>query len=143
MKPESLRRWTIHISHLAVVPVSRNWYKTVSKIKQKRIYHIFYKSYSIKLIVALNWSYSTNTHQSKKDNIRHEPENLKFAYNLIFCLNLAFLIDIIDTIITFSPYSLNDVKRTSADDNAVYWSRYRRKSRDQYTALLLEKNIVM
>ena len=32
MKPENLRRWTITIRHLSDVPVSRNWYTTVSKL---------------------------------------------------------------------------------------------------------------
>ena len=45
MKPENLRRWTIHIRHLFDVSVSRNWYKTVSK------YAILYKSCSIKQII--------------------------------------------------------------------------------------------
>ena len=35
LKPENLRFWTIHIRHLSDVPVSRNWYKTVSKLYQK------------------------------------------------------------------------------------------------------------
>ena len=30
MKPENLRSKTILIKHLSDVPVSRNWYKTVS-----------------------------------------------------------------------------------------------------------------
>ena len=55
MKPENLRRWTIHIRHLSDVPVSRNWYKTV-KIIPKRIYIRF----RIRVVV-LNGSYSTNT----------------------------------------------------------------------------------
>ena len=34
MKPENLGHWTIHIRHLSDVPVSRNWYKTESKLYQ-------------------------------------------------------------------------------------------------------------
>ena len=34
LKPENLKRWTIHKRHLSDVPVSRNWYKTVSKLYQ-------------------------------------------------------------------------------------------------------------
>ena len=32
IKSENLRRWTMHIRHLSDVNVSRNWYKTVSKL---------------------------------------------------------------------------------------------------------------
>ena len=34
MTPENLRSWTIPIRHESDVPVSRNWYKTVSKLYQ-------------------------------------------------------------------------------------------------------------
>ena len=33
MKSENLRSWTIHIKYLSDVPVSRNWYKTVSNFR--------------------------------------------------------------------------------------------------------------
>ena len=52
MKPENLRRWPIHIKHLSDVPVSRNWYKTVSKLCENSIW--------IK-VVGLNRLYSANT----------------------------------------------------------------------------------
>ena len=38
MKPaDNLRRWTIHIRNLSDIPVSRNWYKTVSNLYLIRI----------------------------------------------------------------------------------------------------------
>ena len=45
-------------------------------------------------------SYICNFVQSENDNIPQEPENLRFAHITIF----SFLIDIIDNIITYSPY---------------------------------------
>ena len=55
MKPENLRRWTIHMRHLSDVPVSRNWYKTASKLYQN-----IYIRFRIKVVV-LNRPYSANT----------------------------------------------------------------------------------
>ena len=40
-KPENLRRWTIFIRHLSDVPVSRSWYKTVSKLDENSYIHNF------------------------------------------------------------------------------------------------------
>ena len=51
IKPENLRRWTIHIRHLSDVSVSRNWYKTVSKLYEN----------SLTCKFVLNRSYSANT----------------------------------------------------------------------------------
>ena len=51
------------------------------------------------------------------------PENLRFAPVKIFNFNFAFLIDIIDNIITYSLYSPYYVTRTSTNGRAVYWSR--------------------
>ena len=42
--------------------------------------------------------------QSENDDIPQEPENLRFAPIIFFYF--AFLIDMIDNIITYSPYSL-------------------------------------
>jgi len=43
--------------------------------------------------------------QSENDDIPQEPENLRFAPIIFFYF--AFLIDMIDNIITYSPYSLS------------------------------------
>jgi len=60
-------------------------------------------------------------YQSENDDIPQKPENLRFAPIIIlFILHFAFLIDIIDNIITISPHNVN---RTSAKGSAVYWSR--------------------
>ena len=57
MKPENLRRWTIHMRHLSDVPVSRNWYKTVSKLYQ--IVYILDRCliWIAKRIFSLPWNY--------------------------------------------------------------------------------------
>ena len=55
--------------------------------------------------------------QSQNDDILQKHENLRFAPALFIILNFAFLIDIIDNIITYSPYY---VTRTSANGSAVY-----------------------
>ena len=38
MKPENLRRSPIHGKHLSDVPISKNWYKTVSNFTKIQIY---------------------------------------------------------------------------------------------------------
>ena len=58
------------------------------------------------------------SNQSEKNDIPQEPENLRFAPVIIFYY-WAFLIDIIDNIITYNPYY---VTRTSANGSAVNWS---------------------
>ena len=68
-------------------------------------------------VVLLNRSYLTNGNQYENDNIPQKPENLRFSPIIIFFL--AFLIDIIDNIITYSPYSPHYVTRTSANGSAV------------------------
>ena len=40
LKPENLSSWTIYIRDLSDVPVSRNWYKTVSNYTKAHIYQI-------------------------------------------------------------------------------------------------------
>ena len=60
----------------------------------------------------------------------------RFAPVIIFNFYLAFLIDIIDNIITYSLYY---VTKTSANSSAVYWSRV---SCDNDTAMLLAEVIV-
>ena len=57
MKPENLRRWTIYIRLLSV---SRNWYKTLSKLYQN-----VYMRFCIRFVV-LNRPYSTNTQPIRK-----------------------------------------------------------------------------
>ena len=51
MKSENLRRWTIHIRHLSDVPVSRNWYKTVSKLYQN------FHQWQCSIVVTCLWLY--------------------------------------------------------------------------------------
>jgi len=92
---------------------------------------------AIVVVVALNRSNSTSTQPIWKRLYPNRSKNLRFA-NIIFIFYFAFLIDIIDNIITYSPYY---VTITSANDSAVsLW--YRRKSCDQYTALPLPEVIV-
>ena len=62
-----------------------------------------------------------------------EHENLRFTPAIIFNFYFAFLIDIIDNIITHSLYSPYYVTKISANGSAVYWSR---DTRDNDTALL-------
>ena len=88
-----------------------------------------YKSCSIKQIIFNN--YATNL----KTIVSHR--SLRISSLLIFeffILYFEFLIDIIDNIITYSPYY---VTITSANDK---WCR--RKSRDQYTALSFAEVLV-
>ena len=106
MKPENLRSWTIPIRHLSDVPVSRNWYKTVSNLYENSYICIFYKSFSIKQII-----FSKSATNLKTTSLRISDYNFYFYSE--------FLIDIIDNIITYSPYSLYYVTRTSANDSAV------------------------
>ena len=61
--------------------------------------------------------------QSEDYDIPQKLENLRFAPFIIFNFQFAFLIGIIDNIISFSPYSLYNVTRISANGSAVYWSR--------------------
>ena len=93
MKPENLRRWTIHIKHLSNVPVSRNGYKTVSNLYENS--YIF-----VICIKVLNISYSTNMQPIWK---RRYPtgawESKVCSYYNFF---LACLTDIIDNISTYS-----------------------------------------
>ena len=107
MKFENLRRWTIHIRHLSDVPVSRNWYKTVSNLYENSFICNLNKSFNIQQIC----------NQSENDDIPQKRKNLRFAFYLYF------LIDIIDNIITYSPYSPYYVTRTSANGSAASLSR--------------------
>ena len=72
-----------------------------------------YKICSIEQIILNKYA-----NKSENDDIPQVPETLRFAPIIFF----AFLIDIINNIITYSPYSLYYVTRTSANDSAVYWS---------------------
>ena len=65
MKPENLRHWTIHIKNQSDVPVSRNWYKTVSNLYENSyIYAILYKSCSIKQIIFNKYATNVKTIKS-------------------------------------------------------------------------------
>ena len=82
------------------------------------IYAILYKSSIIKQIIF--HKYETNL--KTNDDIPQKSENLRFApesFNFYF----AFLIDIIDDIITYSPDTQYYVTITSANDSAIFWSR--------------------
>ena len=61
------------------------------------------------------------SNQSEKNDIPQEPENLRFAPVIIFYY-WAFLIYIIDNIITYCPNSPYYVTRTTANGSAVKWS---------------------
>ena len=90
----------------------------MSKLYQNvYIYQILYKSCSIKQ------PSSTIMQPIENDYIPQEPEYLRFAPVIIFNFNLAFLIYIIDNIITYSLYRSYYVTRTSTNGSAVYWSR--------------------
>ena len=107
------------------------------------IYQMLYKSCSIKQIIFNN--YATNL---KMTISPQEPENLRFAPVIIFNFYFAFLIDIIDNIITYSLYSPHYVTKnvgqwqcsiitspkTSANDSEVNWSR---DTRDNYTTTII------
>ena len=87
--------------------LSREIDKKLCQIYTKiNIYAILYQSYSIKQIIF------------NKDAI-----NLKTTISHRSLRIFAFLIDIIDNIIIYSPYSPYYVTRTSANDSAVQWSR--------------------
>ena len=108
LKSENLKRLTIHTRHLTDVPVSRNWYKTVSKT-----YENLYMKFCICIkVVGLNRSYSTNTKPIWKRRYPTETEN-----------PVIIIKNIIDNNITCSPNSPYYVSRTWANSSAVYWSR--------------------
>ena len=70
-------------------------------------------------VVLLNSSYSIQIgEQSENDNIPQEPENLRFVPVINF-FYFAFLIVIIDNIITYNPYSPYYVTKTLANGSAV------------------------
>ena len=66
--------------------------------------------------------------QSENYYIPQEPKNLRFSPVIIFNFYFAFLIYIIDNIITYSLYSLYYVTRTFANSSAVSLSRVSRDS---------------
>ena len=68
-----------------------------------------------------------------------EHENRRFAPVIIFNFYFAFLIDVIDNIITYSLYSPYYVTKTSANGSALYWSR---DTCDNDTVLLLAEVLV-
>ena len=79
------------------------------------IYQIAYKSCSIKQTIFNN--YATNL----KTTISHRSLRISGLLLLQF-LNFYFAF-LIDNIITYSLYSPYYVSKTSANGNAVYWSR--------------------
>ena len=90
--------------------------KLYQKYTKKDKCQILYKICSIKQIIFNNYAAILKT------TISHS--NLKMSgLLLLYFFYFAFLIDIIDNIITYSPYSLYYVTRASANGSAVYWSR--------------------
>ena len=65
--------------------------------------------------------------QSENDYIPQEPETLRFSSLIIFFFNFAFLIDIIDNIITNSPYNVTRTKANGSADCCIVVTSYRRK----------------
>ena len=118
MKPENFRCWMKHIRLLSDVIVSRNWYKTVSFYTKIHIYAFLYKCYSIKQFIFNKYETNLKTISSHRTLIISGFLLLKFLK-----FDFAFLIDIIDNIITYNPYSLYYVTRTSANGSAVSLSR--------------------
>ena len=73
---------------------------------------ILYKSSRFKQII-----FNQIRNQSENDDIPQKPENLRFAHVIIFIFfYFAFIIGIIDNIITYSTYIPYYVTRTSAND---------------------------
>ena len=86
MKPKHLRSWLRHIRVLSDVPISRHWYKTVSKFCLR--------------FVVLNRSYSTNTQPIWKQLYpRRSLRNSSLLLLVLECNNFSFLTDTIDNII--------------------------------------------
>ena len=82
------------------------------------IYAILYKSFSIKQIICNKYATNLKTTISHR-NLRISGLPLLSFFNFYF----AFLIEIIDNIITYSSYSPNYVTRTLANGSAVLLSR--------------------
>ena len=112
MKPENLRRQTMPIRQSYVL--SREIDIKLCQIYTKiHIYAILYKSCRIKQIIFNK--YATNLKTTISDRC------LRILGLLLFYF--VFLIDIIDNIITNSPYNPYYVTRTLANGSAVSLSR--------------------
>ena len=68
LKPEYLRSWSKPLQVLSDLPVSRNWYKTVSNLYKNQANTKFCAK-----IVGLNRSYSAITQQSERADNSEEP----------------------------------------------------------------------
>ena len=101
MKPEKFRRWTVHIRHLSDVSVSENGYKTMSNLCKYVCMQFFYKSSRFKQIIFNKYANNLKMIISHRNLI---ISGLLLLELFNFCF--AFLIHIIDNIITHSPYSL-------------------------------------
>ena len=116
MKPENLSS-TIHIKHLYLMFVSREMDIKLCQIYTK-IHLCNFVSCRFKQIIFSK--YETNLKKTSScRNLRISGLLLLYSFNFYF----AFLIDIIDNIITFNPYCPYYVTRTSANGSAVYLSR--------------------
>jgi len=120
---------TKHFRYLSVVPVSRNRYKTLSK-SYENLYIILYKSSRFKQIIFSKYG------NNLKTIISHRNLRISGLLPLYF---FCILIDIIDNIIYKSVLRLKNSRQCQCSI-LVTW--YRRKSRDQYTALPLAGDVI-
>ena len=112
MKPENLRRQTMPIRQSYVLSREID-IKLCQMYTKIHIYAILYKSCRIKQIIFNK--YATNLKTTISDR------SLRILGLLLFYF--VFLIDIIDNIITNSPYNPYYVTRTLANGSAVSLSR--------------------
>ena len=83
------------------------------------IYAILYKSCSITQII-----FNKYANKTENDDIPQPHRSLRISGLLLLCFfYVAFLLDIIENIITYCPYCRYYVTRTSVNGSAVYWSR--------------------
>ena len=129
MKPEDLKRWTIHIRHYLIF-LSREIDIKLCQIYTIHIYAISYKSCNIILIIFIK--YATNL----KMTISHR--SLRISGLLLF---FFILIDINDKIISYSPCCPYYVTRTSANGSAVCWSRDTYRRNLSVTLIIINWNI--
>ena len=78
MKPKHFWGWLRPERVLSDVPVSRNWFKTVSMLNQNYTYEIWYNNLSFKQIHI-----QQKRNQSENDDIPEEPEKLRYASIII------------------------------------------------------------
>ena len=91
MKPKHFWGWLRPERVLSDVPVSRNWFKTVSMLNQNYTYEIWYSNLSFKQIIFSK--YATNL---KTTITQRSLNNLGLLLVLEFN-TFSFLLDIIDT----------------------------------------------